>query len=84
MEYIAVYEDAKTSVSLTRDSQMDEHLTRGANIYAVDDTEEATLIATPKDGFLVERPVFPVTTTIRIGASSELEKAARILLGMED
>lgn len=83
MEYIAVYEEAKVSVSLTKDTQMDEHLLRGANIYAIKE-EESTLIATPKDGFLTERPVFPVATTIRIGASSELEKAARIMLGMEE
>lgn len=83
MEYMAVYENAKTSVSLTRDSQMEEHLSRGANIYAVEGGE-AMLVATPNDGFLTERPVFPVATTIRIGTNSELEKAARIMLGMED
>ena len=83
MEYIAVYENANVSVSLTKDTQMDEHLLRGAIIYAVEG-DENTLIATPKDGFMTERPVFPVARTIRVGASSELEEAARIMLGMEE
>jgi len=83
MEYIAVYEEANVSVSMTKDTQMDEHLARGAKIYSVEG-EKNTLIATPNDGFLTERPVFPVAKTIRIGSSSELEKAARIMLGMEE
>ena len=83
MEYIAVYEEAKSSISLIRDSQMEEHLARGANIYRREGGD-MELIATPADGFLVERPVFPEAETMRVGGNSELEQAARILLGMEE
>ncbi len=82
MEYIAVYEKAKTSVSLTKDTQMDEHLLKGANIYQ-SEGDEMTLIATPEDGFIGKRPVFPVVTTMSFRPSTELEQAARILLGEE-
>lgn len=70
MEYIAVYENANVSVSLTKDTQMEEHLQRGAKIYAAEG-EESTLIATPDDGFLIERPVFPVKRTATLGISKE-------------
>lgn len=83
MQYAAVYEEGNSSVWLTRDSQMEEHLSRGAKIYQ-NDGDEMTLIATPADGFLVERPVFPVAETMRVGGNSEMEQAARILLGMEE
>lgn len=83
MEYAAVYENDKSSAWLTKDSQMEEHLSRGASIYR-SDNGEMTLIATPEDGFLVERPTFPVAETMFVGGNSELEQAARILLGMEE
>ena len=67
MEYIAVYEKARTSTSLTRDSQMEEHLARGANIYKREG-DDMTLIATPEDGFLIARPVFPVPETMSFRA----------------
>ena len=83
MEYAAVYEKENSSAWLTKDSQMEEHLSRGAKIYQ-SDNGEMTLIATPEDGFLVERPTFPIPETISVGGNSELEQAARILLGMEE
>jgi len=83
MEYLAVYEKEKSSVSLTRDEQMDGHLARGANIYCLDGGE-MTLIATAKDGFLVERPVFPVTITRKIGIHPEQMEPADVSAGTEE
>ena len=49
-----------SEIYLRRDTQMDKYLSMGASIFHEDeDTQERTLIATPEDGFLVERPVFP-------------------------
>lgn len=82
MGYMAVYEEARTSTSLTKDSQMDEHLSKGANIYKVEG-EEATLIATPQDGFLVERPVFPIKQTASLGISKKELEEIRAALGLK-
>lgn len=57
--YLANYRNGE--IYLRRDTQMDDFLKNGASIYYEDDqTGERTLVATPEDGFLVERPVFPV------------------------
>ena len=83
MTYIAVYEASKTAAYLSRDSQMEEYLQRGANIYRENGVNRE-LIATPEVGFLVERPTFPVAVTMQVGTNTELEQAARILLGIEE
>ncbi len=85
MSYIAVYEgeDGNSGVYLTKDSQMDEHLERGAKIMFENGDNSMELIATPEDGFLTERPVFPESKRSTVGRS-DLEKAAIILLGMEE
>ena len=58
--YLANYH-MNSEIYLRRDTQMDEFLAKGASIYYEDDeTGERALVATPEDGFLVERPVFPV------------------------
>lgn len=85
MAYLARAKDGNSQVYLTKDAQMDVYLERNCNIYFENnDNETETLIATPEDGFLVERPVFPTTTTFTPkAASSDLEQAAAILLGLE-
>lgn len=85
MAYLARAKDGSSQVYLTKDTQMDAYLERNCNIYFENnDDETETLIATPEDGFLVERPVFPTTTTFTPkAASSDLEQAAAILLGLE-
>ena len=81
MAYIAQWED--TCIYLSRDEQMEEYLHKGAPIYH-EENGVATLIATPEDGFLVERPSFPVAQTSTRPAESEYAIAGRILLGLED
>lgn len=75
---------ANTGFYLTDDRQMDAWLERGAKIYRETDGEPMTLIATPQDGYLVERPEFSVYKTDTLQVNTELEQAARILLGMEE
>ena len=57
MHYLAEWEGG--NIFIAKDSDMDEYLAMGARIYAKEDilSDEKTLIATPEDGFLVERPV---------------------------
>ena len=56
--YLAKYGNAQ--LYLARSDQMDKHLSAGAEIYQEDEDGAQTLVATPNDGFLVPRPVFPV------------------------
>lgn len=62
--YIARQSDNLNSLDiyLSNSNQFDEYLGCGASIYEIDKNKE-TLIATPKDGFLIERPVFPIPHT---------------------
>ena len=71
------------SVYLSRDSQMEEYLGKGASIY-LEENDVETLIATPTEGFLIERPTFPETQSAAGPASNEYAVAGRILLGLED
>lgn len=59
MEYLAKSKDGKSAIFLSVDVQMDMYLERNCNIYQRDDNGVEKLIATPEDGFLIERPVFP-------------------------
>ena len=56
MLYLAEWEGG--NIFLSKDSDMDDYLAKGACIYAKEDllSDEKTLIATPEDGFVVERP----------------------------
>lgn len=84
MPYLARAKDGSSQIYLSKDTQMDTYLENGCNIYFEnEDDQSETLIATPEDGFLTERPVFPKSETITFG-SSEMEQAAKILLGMEE
>ena len=72
MEYYAIHEDRKghdTIYYLISSEEMDHYLGKGLKIYACqegkDPGEGDQLIATPEDGYLVERPVFPVTESSR-------------------
>lgn len=53
MQYVAEKDGYATVLS--RDEQFDEYLDKGCSIYSVDGENE-TLIATPEDGFLTEKP----------------------------
>lgn len=81
MAYLAKWDD--TSIYLSRDEQMEQYLEKGASIYREDGGAE-TLIATPEQGFLIERPNFPIAETSTRPADSEYATAGRILLGLED
>lgn len=80
ISYIAKWDDG--SVYLARDEQMEMYLEKGASIYREENGTE-TLIATPSEGFLVDRPTFPETKSAG-PADSEYAIAGRILLGLED
>ena len=69
-------------IYLTRDEQMEQFLENGASIYR-DENGTETLIATPEQGFLLDRPTFPIEKTAA-PADSEYAIAGRILLGLED
>ena len=79
--YLAKWSDGSTYLS--EDTQMELYLKRGASIYREENGEE-TLIATPSQGFLVDRPTFPVSETYTPPEASEYAAAGRILLGLED
>lgn len=55
--YLALNNDC--GIYLLADYQMDIYLSKGYSIYYVENGSK-TLIATPDDGFLVPRPIFPV------------------------
>ncbi len=65
-KYFAISKEDKQGTYLSVDKQMDKYLALGWDIYEEDAGVE-TLIATPEKGFLIERPVFPVTEIFRIG-----------------
>lgn len=62
---------------------MDYYLSKGASIYREDGSIE-TLIATPENGYLIERPTFPEKQSTAGPANSEYAIAGRILLGLEE
>lgn len=59
MQYVAEKDGYATVLS--RDEQFDEYLDKGCRIYSVDGEKE-TLIATPEDGFLTEKPTLEKTS----------------------
>lgn len=81
MAYLAKWGD--TSIYLSRDEQMEQYLEKGASIYR-EEGEVETLIATPEQGFLVDRPTFPTAESSQGPVESEYAIAGRILLGLED
>lgn len=66
--YIAKSKNEKYASHLSNSEQMDKYIKAGWSIYEFDiKTSEERLIATPEDGFLVEKPVFPERHTIQVG-----------------
>lgn len=65
--YLALSPDKESGIYLTRSSQMDYYLRFNYNIYEIDEDEEMTLIATPEEGYLIEKPVFPIGVTVSFG-----------------
>lgn len=72
MEYYAKVETPSGKMTirfLTESSQMDHYLSKGARIYACEEGKELSendvLIATPKDGYLVEKPELPMSDSTR-------------------
>lgn len=45
-------------VFIQEDYQMDSYLEKGYSIFEIDDDLNEKLIATPEDGFIVDRPKF--------------------------
>lgn len=58
MQYVAEKDGCATVLS--KDEQFEEYLEKGCNIYSVDGEKE-TLIATPENGFLTEKPALEKT-----------------------
>ena len=79
--YLAKWEN--NGIYLSRDEQMDYYLNKGASIYKEEDGVE-TLIATPENGYLIERPTFPEKQSATGPAISEYAMAGCILLGLEE
>lgn len=51
-----------SAIFLSRTEQFDEYLKNGCEIYEIDgDTE--TKIATPKEGFMIEKPILEIEET---------------------
>lgn len=63
-EYIAKSRKDPLAIYLAADVQMDKYLTVGWDIFETEGGEEK-LIATPEEGFLTERPSFPVKETTK-------------------
>lgn len=63
MQYLAEKDGCGTF--LTKDSQLDSFLLKGCNIVRIDEEGKETIVATPEEGFLEERPTleFPQTMT---------------------
>lgn len=75
----------ETRSDLSKSSQMQKMLDAGFSIYAETEAGKSTLVATPKDGFLIEKPVFPAPVTAHLGTGNpEIEKVINILLGIEE
>lgn len=51
-----VAEKDGSAIFLTKDVQLDMALEKGCNIVRVEDDDTQTVIATPEQGFLKERP----------------------------
>lgn len=62
--YLAVKDGS--GMFLSKSEQMDKALNNGFSIYQVDENDQKTLIATPQDGFLIERPVIENISTFNI------------------
>lgn len=62
--YLAVKDGS--GMFLSKSEQMDKALENGFDIYQVDDNDRRTLIATPQNGFLIERPVIENIGTFNI------------------
>lgn len=72
-----VAEKDGSAIFLTKDTQLDMALEKGCNIVRVEDDDTQTVIATPEQGFLEERPSLEktrATTNPYTKALATLEK----------
>lgn len=71
-----VAEKDGSAIFLTKDAQLDMALEKGCNIVRVEDDDTQTVIATPEQGFLEERPSLEETraTTNPYEVLATLEK----------
>lgn len=59
-DYLALYKDSEIVFVLTSTKQMDKFLSDGYTIVSRDyDGSNEVVIATPEDGYLVEKPTLP-------------------------
>ena len=52
------------AIFLTKDAQLDTALKNGCNIVRIEDDDGQTIIATPENGFLEDRPTLEETGTM--------------------
>lgn len=55
-----------TGIFLSKSIQMDNMLAKGFSIYRKNDDDSETLIATPDDGYLYEKPIIEQIGSIKI------------------
>lgn len=53
-----------SAIFLTKDAQLDTALKNGCNIVRIEDDDGQTIIATPENGFLEDRPTLEETGTM--------------------
>ena len=63
--YYMLSPDQTESIFLSTTEQMDRYLQMGCSIYKRVD-EQDTLIATPQDGYLIEKPILPESYTMKL------------------
>lgn len=64
-KYAALSPDKKNGTYLLSSDQMDKYLEMGWSIYE-EENKIQTLIASPEDGFLIERPDYPPVITAKV------------------
>lgn len=68
-KYIAKI-DKFNAIVLSRNEQLDEMLNNGYSIYYIDDNLNETIIASPDQGYIVEKPILE---EISQSSTSEIE-----------
>lgn len=80
MIYIGKKPGDNLAITVGKDDIFDKLLGEGYHIYGVDDDGTQTEIATPEEGFLVERPVLHHTER----SGEDLVRAIRIIMGTDE
>ena len=62
------------AIFLTKDTQLDTALKNGCNIVRIEDDDGQTIIATPENGFLEDRPTLDSSNTFCTQHSTDVRK----------